>query len=137
MSHKSIAIGLVVAAAVVAIPLLVKSVQAPAAVSDPASVAGGKPKFLDLGTTTCAPCKAMLKVMDELRQTYPTALTVEFVNVNEQRDAMARFQTQVIPTQIFFSPDGKELFRHVGVIRADAVASKWAELGFPLAEAGK
>ena len=90
------------------------------------------PKLVDLGTTTCAPCRVMLGVMADLRQRYPDAMKVEFVNVAEQPAEAERLAIRVIPTQIFFAPDGRELYRHVGVFRTEEVVTKWAELGFPV-----
>jgi len=90
------------------------------------------PRFLDLGTTTCAPCKVMLGVMEELRQRFPGSLIVDFINVNLDSGAMDSYGLRAIPSQIFFAPDGTELFRHTGVMRADDIVAKWAELGFPL-----
>lgn len=90
------------------------------------------PRFVDLGTTTCAPCKAMLSVMNELEQQFPEALSVEFINIKDDPDAMGRYGARMIPTQIFLSPDGKEIFRHTGVMQTQAVVAKWRELGYDL-----
>ncbi len=90
------------------------------------------PRFVDIGTTTCAPCKAMLRVMEELEQQYPGALRIEFVNVRDDPDNAAQYGVRVIPTQIFFSPEGKELYRHTGVFPTRDVVAKWKELGYDL-----
>lgn len=90
------------------------------------------PRFVDLGTTTCAPCRVMLGVMSELERRYPDTLKVEFVNVATQPAEAERANVKIIPTQIFYAPDGRELYRHVGVFRTDEVVAKWAELGFPI-----
>jgi len=34
-----------------------------------------------------------------------------------------------IPTQIFFGPEGKELWRHVGFLAKDDILAKWREFG--------
>jgi thioredoxin 1 len=106
------------------------------ALAPPAAAPRAVPRFVDLGTTSCAPCKVMLGVMKELEAQYASALLIEFVNVHDQPAAMDTYGINVIPTQIFFAPDGKELFRHVGVMRAEAVVSKWSELGYPLVADG-
>lgn len=90
------------------------------------------PRFVDLGTTTCAPCKAMIRVMDELEKQFPDTLSVEFVNIKDNPDAMDHYGARMIPTQVFLSPDGIELFRHTGVFPAPAVIAKWKELGYDL-----
>ena len=97
------------------------------------SVTAALPRFVDIGTTTCAPCKAMLRVMEELEQQYPGALRIEFVNVKDDPDNAAQYGVKVIPTQIFYSPEGKELYRHTGVFPTRDVAAKWKELGYDLA----
>lgn len=94
------------------------------------------PRFVDLGTTTCMPCKVMLGVMADLEKRYPGAMKVEFVDISLQPDEARRLGVQVIPTQIFYSPEGRELFRHVGVFKTEEIVAKWAELGFPIRAAG-
>jgi thioredoxin 1 len=77
----------------------------------------------------------MLGVMKELEQRYPGAMEVEFVNVAKQPAEAERVGVEIIPTQIFYAPDGRELYRHVGVLRTEQVVAKWAELGFPITAA--
>jgi thioredoxin 1 len=38
----------------------------------------------------------------------------------------------VIPTQILYGADGKELFRHEGFFAKKDILAKWKELGFEL-----
>jgi len=128
-------LGLAISATVIAAPLYLKSRQS---VSPPTSAAVGAapseplPRFVDAGTTTCAPCKVMLGVMEELERTYSGELVVEFVNTREQPDEAERLGIRTIPSQIFYAPDGRELYRHTGVMRSAEIAAKWAELGFTL-----
>ncbi len=144
---KLVALGL--AAAVIAVPLALKRWGREVAQADPiASVAPSAslgsssiaaasaprplPKVIDLGTRTCAPCKAMLGVLDELERSYGGQLAVEFINVQEDEEKAAPYGVDVIPTQVFLGPDGRELFRHVGFISTAAIVQKWGELGFAL-----
>lgn len=90
------------------------------------------PRFVDLGTTSCAPCRVMLGVMEVLEQRYPEALQVDFINVQLDADSVKFYGIRAIPTQIFYSPDGQELFRHIGVMRADEIVAKWKTLGYDL-----
>ncbi len=100
----------------------------PAAASAPVAL----PRFVDIGTTTCAPCRVMLGVMGELDERFAGQMVVEFLNTHDRPGDAAKLGITTIPTQIFYAPDGRELFRHVGVIRTEEIAAKWAELGFPL-----
>lgn len=105
----------------------------PAAPTAAATPAPRPPRLVDLGTETCKPCKAMLKVLDQLHTRFPAStLRADFINVHTQREEAQRFGVRIIPTQVFLSADGKELFRHVGFISADNIVKKWAELGYPL-----
>jgi thioredoxin 1 len=136
-------IGVVVlSGAVVLVPLALKrrsggdaASGAPTARAEtPAGVASARklPKLVDLGTTSCAPCKAMLTVMDELERSYADQLAVEFINIQQHEEAVETYRVQVIPTQVFLGPDGKELFRHTGFYSTEAILGKWHELGYPL-----
>jgi thioredoxin 1 len=126
----------VVAVTVVGIPLLVKQTRGnPAGEPHAGSSAvalGRVPTFIDIGTTTCAPCKMMLRVMGELEAQYPGKLRIEFVNIKDDPDALASYGISVIPAQIFKSPDGRELFRHKGFFSTKDVVAKWKELGYDL-----
>lgn len=139
--NKSTLGAVAIAITVIGVPLYLKSQSAtpsiqPEAAHSSLPAAGtpaapkALPRFVDLGTTTCAPCKVMLGVMAELERNYPGAMTIEFVNVQEQPGAARRYGIETIPTQIFFAPDGRELYRHIGVFRSEAVIAKWAELGY-------
>jgi thioredoxin 1 len=103
-----------------------------AAASSATVAARPLPKLLDLGTRTCAPCKAMLTVLDELERGYPEQLAVEFINVQENETAAEKWTVDVIPTQVFLGSDGREVYRHVGFISTDAIVKKWGELGYAL-----
>ena len=91
-----------------------------------------RPKMLELGSTTCIPCKMMEGVLAQLRRDYAEKLDIEFIDVTRERSAAARWGIRVIPTQIFLDPQGKELFRHEGFFPKDDIVRKWKELGFDL-----
>jgi thioredoxin 1 len=130
---SSLVLAVAIAAGVIAVPLLLKANRVASAPAGQApSASKGLPRFVELGTTTCAPCRVMLGVMAELEKNYPGVMVIEFVNVHEQPALADRYGVQVIPTQIFYSPDDRELFRHVGVFKTEEVIAKWAELGFPV-----
>ena len=88
------------------------------------------PKLIDLGADKCIPCKMMMPILDELKEQLAGQLDVEFIDVWKNRDRAAEFAVQMIPTQIFYGPDGKELFRHQGFYAKEDILAKWQELGF-------
>ena len=99
-------------------------VAAPPAAETPAAEAGAAlPRLVDLGSTTCIPCKEMAPILEELKAEYAGKLDVEFINVNEDTEAANRYGIMVIPTQIFFNSEGEEVYRHEGFMpKADIVA---------------
>lgn len=92
------------------------------------------PRLVELGSTTCVPCKMMAPVLDDLRKEYPASLQVEFIDVTENRAAAEEFAIRVIPTQVFLGKDGKELFRHEGFFAKADIVAKWKELGVNLGD---
>jgi thiol-disulfide isomerase/thioredoxin len=72
------------------------------------------PKLIDLGAGKCIPCKMMAPILEQLKTNYVGKLEVEFIDVWLNPDAGKAYNIEMIPTQIFFGADGKELFRHAG-----------------------
>jgi thioredoxin 1 len=92
----------------------------------------GRPRLLDLGATTCIPCKRMAPVLEELKTEYDGRLDVEFVDVWKVPGVANQYGVTSIPTQIFFDASGKELFRRQGFFGKDQILAKWDELGVDL-----
>jgi thioredoxin 1 len=99
----------------------------------PSSPPGALPRLVDLGSTTCIPCKMMAPILEELKQEYAGKLLVEFIDVGENPDAGKPYGIKLIPTQVFFDASGKELWRHEGFIAKEDILAKWKELGVDLA----
>lgn len=87
------------------------------------------PKLLDLGAGKCIPCKMMKPILDDLKVNYADCFITEFIDVWENPDAGKKYGVEVIPTQIFYDAEGKELFRHVGFYGKEDILAKWKELG--------
>lgn len=113
--------------AILVLPLLLGLV-APAVNAEEAKL----PRLVDLGATACQACKKLAPILDELQQEYEGVLVVEFLDVWKDPKAGKEYGIEQIPTQIFFAPDGAELFRHVGFISKEEILAKWAELGYDL-----
>ncbi len=90
------------------------------------------PKLLDLGAGKCIPCKMMAPILEDLKKEYAGRMDVEFVDVWVNPDGAKPYGIEVIPTQIFYDADGKELFRHVGFLGKEDILGKWKELGVDL-----
>lgn len=96
-----------------------------------------KPRLVDLGASKCIPCKQMAPILEQLRIEYAGKFEVEFIDVWKTPDAANPYRIRVIPTQIFYGADGKELFRHEGFYSREQILGKWREFGFAFAETGR
>jgi len=87
------------------------------------------PKLIDLGAGKCIPCKMMAPILDDLKKEYAGRFNVEVIDVWQNPEAGKSFDIKMIPTQIFFNKEGKELFRHEGFFSKEDILNKWKELG--------
>jgi len=92
----------------------------------------GLPKLIDLGTTSCTPCQMMIPVMEELRTKYKGKLIVEFINTAENPYKAQQYGIRLIPTQIFFDKNGKEIFRHEGYFSTQEIIDVFRGRGIDL-----
>lgn len=90
------------------------------------------PRLVDVGAGKCIPCKMMAPILAGLKRDYADQFITEFVDVWENPDAGKPYNIQMIPTQIFFDAEGKELFRHEGFFGKEDILAKWKELGVNL-----
>jgi thioredoxin 1 len=100
----------------------------------PAGPAGDTalPRFVEIGSDTCTACKAMMPVLDALRDEYRGRLAVEFVDVWKNPEAATPYAVRIIPTQVFVDASGQALFRHEGFFSKEEILAKWKELGVDL-----
>lgn len=101
------------------------------------TAASGLPKLVDLGSVGCIPCDMMAGELDALALEYAGSVEVSFVDVNKTQEGAVlanELGIQLIPTQVFFDPDGNELGRHEGYISKEDIVQAFEELGFPLTE---
>jgi thioredoxin 1 len=86
------------------------------------ALGSGKPTVIDLGARTCIQCKKMAPILEGMAAEYRGKASVLFIDVFENIAAAERFKIRMIPTQIFFDANGKEVKRHVGAMeKADLV----------------
>jgi thioredoxin 1 len=90
------------------------------------------PRLVDLGADKCIPCKAMAPILQQLRADYAGRLEVTFVDVWKSPEQAEPFGVRMIPTQIFFAADGRELSRHQGFMSREEILEQWKALGVEL-----
>jgi len=91
--------------------------------------ASGKPTMVDFGADGCRPCEMMKPILAGLKTKYEGKANVIFVHVREEQILAARYGIQVIPIQVFFDKDGKEVHRHTGFFPQAEIEKKLAEMG--------
>jgi thioredoxin 1 len=97
----------------------------------------GLPRLVDLGSTTCVPCKMMAPILEEIKREYAGRLQVAFIDVRASPTSAKVFRVRVIPTQIFYDPNGQERFRHEGFLSKEDILAQWRELGITLGQPGQ
>lgn len=88
------------------------------------------PVLKDFGAGKCIPCKMMEPILDELKKEFNGEFAVEFTDVWKNPDVSKKYGIKVIPTQIFFTDEGVEIFRHEGFYSKDDILNKWKEFGY-------
>ncbi len=73
-----------------------------------------KVTFLELGSTTCIPCKKMEPILESIGKRYGNQIDVIFHDIKKEREIAKQYNIRLIPTQIFLDSNGNELFRHEG-----------------------
>ncbi|MFP4145654.1 MAG: thioredoxin family protein [Phycisphaeraceae bacterium] len=89
-----------------------------------------QPHLVDLGASKCIPCKAMAPILEALSEDFEGQFQVTFIDVWKDETAGEAYGIRMIPTQIFFDAEGKELFRHEGFYSREDILGKWRELGY-------
>ena len=89
----------------------------------------GMVTMIDLGATQCIPCKMMAPIMEKMEKVYRGKAAIVFIDVWKNREQAGRFGISVIPTQIFFDPKGKEVYRHVGFMSEEAIVAQLKKMG--------
>ena len=103
--------------------------QAADADREPAKAPGSLPRLVDLGKDTCIPCKMMAPILEELKLEYEGRAVVEVIDLRVNAEAANTYAIRLIPTQIFFDSNGKEVWRHEGFLPKDQIVAKFAEMG--------
>ena len=100
----------------------------PSSVSFKDAISNDRPTLAEFGRGICIPCKAMKPILEELSVEYKDKLNVVIVEVDANMDITRQYEIMMIPTQIFFDSDGKEVFRHVGFFAKEDIIVQLGEM---------
>ncbi len=95
----------------------------------PAAAGSGLPRVVDVGATTCIPCRKMAPILADLKREYAGRVEVEFINVAEDPDAADSYRIRGIPTQVFFDARGQEVWRHEGFLDRSEIVARLRAMG--------
>ena len=89
----------------------------------------GMVTLIDLGADQCVPCKMMAPILTKLQKDYKDKAVIVVIDVYQYNDQVQRFGIRAIPTQIFFDPNGREVYRHVGFMSEKAIVEQLSKMG--------
>ena len=95
----------------------------------PQAIANGKPTIAEFGRGTCIPCKQMKPILEELAKDFEGKLNVVIISIDDYQALTSQFRISVIPTQVVFDSEGKELGRHIGLWPKDQIIRILPQLG--------
>ena len=92
------------------------------------------PRLVDVGADKCIPCIQMAPILENLKEDFAGQMDVKFVDAWKNREEASSYGVQMIPTQIFYAADGKELYRNTGFFGREDILNKWRQLGYKFME---
>lgn len=87
---------------------------------------GKTPMLLEFGSTSCASCVEMGKLLYRAKQEYPKS-AIYFIEVYNDKEATGNYKIQMIPTQVYLSQEGIEADRHIGLVSYAQLIAKLKE----------
>lgn len=93
------------------------------------ALTSGKPVLVDFGANSCVPCRQLRPVLKEIRTEYPDKVKILVIDVYKYQNLARDHKVMLIPTLVFFDSQGKEVFRHVGVLEKEKIIGKLKEIG--------
>lgn len=89
----------------------------------------GMVTMIDLGKNTCTMCKMMAPILEKLEKKYKGKAAIVFINLMKDPEQQYVYRLKALPTQIFFNPEGKEVYRHLGFMSEKAIDAQLGKMG--------
>ncbi len=87
------------------------------------------PRMVDIGAGRCIPCKKMAPILTELRGEYAGRAEIVFIDVWERPELAEGYTFELIPTQIFYDRQGREVWRHEGFLDKPEIVAQFRRMG--------
>jgi thioredoxin 1 len=111
----------------VAVSALLVASAPPAGKAVPKQPPASLPRLVDLGAGKCIPCKKMAPIIEEMQEDYAAIVDIVFLDVWKNPKAGTPYKIRLIPTQVFFDREGREVYRHEGFMPREEIEKIFQE----------
>ena len=80
-----------------------------------------KPAVVEFGANACASCREMKPILDALQRDHGERISVLNVDILKMRGYTTRYRIQLMPTQVYFDAQGREIGRTMGKVAAGEI----------------
>jgi thioredoxin 1 len=87
-------------------------------------------EILEFDRKLCPVCREAEMIIQEVLGEYPGRFVVSKRYIDEVPHLFRQYRVDIVPTQVFVDPAGREVFRHEGVFPKDQLIRKLKELKF-------
>lgn len=84
----------------------------------------GKPVVVEFGGNACASCREMQPVLEALQREHGERISVLNIDILKTRGYISRYKIQLMPTQVFFDAQGREIGRNMGKVSAGEILAR-------------
>lgn len=88
------------------------------------------PVILEFDRKLCPVCRASEWVILAVRDKFPGQFVVTKLYIDEAEPIFRRYKVAIVPTQVFLDTSGREVYRHEGIFKQEALIQKLRELKF-------
>ncbi len=92
-------------------------------------IGSGRWTIVEFGGEHCIPCKAMQPILQTLRDTFGEKAAIRNFWIQQHPEVARAHKIMVMPTQVVFDPQGKEVLRHMGIYPLEEFQAALAEKG--------
>ncbi|MBU0608728.1 MAG: redoxin domain-containing protein, partial [Armatimonadetes bacterium] len=85
------------------------------------------PRLLDLEGLGCAACRPMPPLLRSVQEELAGKVRIDIRDFDP--DLVAEYGLERLPTQIFYDADGREVYRHGGLMTRDEVLNQFRKMG--------
>ncbi len=88
----------------------------------------GTVTMLNVGAEFCPPCQAMEPVLEEIQKQYQDRIHMPYLDMQKHTRQVQELGVRSTPTQIFFDPKSREIYRHEGMLEKEEIQNILDEL---------